>query len=70
MTIPRLELQAAVLAVKVDEIARCELDVSLMESVFWTDSTTVLQYIANAGKRFQTFVANRVAVITSKTVVS
>jgi hypothetical protein len=70
MTIPRLELQAAVLAVKLDEVVSAELDAPLMESVFWTDSTTVLQYIANSDKRFQTFVANRVAVITNRTAIS
>lgn len=32
-------------------------------SVFWTDSTAVLQYIKNEDKRFHTFVANRLAVI-------
>ena len=31
--------------------------------VFWTDSTAVIKYIKNENKRFQTFVANRVAMI-------
>lgn len=39
---------------------RKELDIPLLESVFWTDSTIVLWYLANEDKRFQTFVANRV----------
>jgi hypothetical protein len=31
--------------------------------MFWTDSMAVLQYINNESKRFQTFVANRLAAI-------
>ena len=63
MTIPRLELAAATLAVKVDGALQRELDLILEKSVFWTDSTIVLCYINNASKRFLTYVANRVAVI-------
>ena len=63
MTIPRLELSAAVVAVKIDSMLRQEMRIPLLESVFWTDSTVVLQYIKNTGKRFHTFVANRVSVI-------
>ncbi len=63
MTIPRLELSAAVVAVKMDSMLRKELRLPLSESVFWTDSSTVLQYIKNETARFHTFVANRVAII-------
>ena len=63
MTIPRLELSAAVLAVKLDRSLREELEMKIDESVFWSDSTAVLQYIKNQDKRFHTFVANRLAVI-------
>ena len=67
-TIPRLELQAATLAVRMDELLCDELDVPLLlKSVFWTDSTVVLQYINNVDKRFHTFVANRVAAIHDRT---
>ena len=63
MTIPRLELAAAVLAVKLNKMLQEELDMPIHASVFWTDSMTVLQYIANETRRFHTFVANRLAVI-------
>ena len=63
MTVPRLELSAAVLAVQVDEILRSELEIPLHQSVFWMDSTTVLQYIRNESARFHTFVSNRLTVI-------
>ena len=63
LTIPRLELQAATLAARQDEAIRRELDLELEPSLFWTDSTTVLRYINNEQRRFQTFVANRVTEI-------
>lgn len=63
ITIPRLELSAAVLATRLDRIIRTETTLPIDSSTFWTDSTCVLQYIANKNKRFQVFVANRVAKI-------
>ena len=63
MTIPRLELSAAVLAVRIDRALREELELTIDKSVFWSDSTSVLQYIRNQGRRFRTFVANLLAVI-------
>ena len=63
MTIPRLELSAAVVAVKLDRTLREELEIKIDRSVFWSDSTAVLQYIKNEDKRFHRFFANRLAVI-------
>lgn len=63
VTIPRLELTAPVLAIRVDKMVKAELQLDLQDSCFWTDSNTVLKYINNENRRFQTFVANRVAVI-------
>ena len=63
MTIPRLELAAAVLAVRLDVLLRRELEVPLLSSTFWSDSEIVLSYIKNEGKRYKTFVANRVSEI-------
>jgi hypothetical protein len=63
MTIPRLELSAAALAVKLDSVLLHEFDIHLEDSVFWTDSSLVLQYIENTVKRFHTFVANRIVAI-------
>lgn len=70
VTIPRLELTAAVLAVRVDKMFRKELEMALTQSCFWTDSTSVLKYIGNEDKRFQTYVANRIAFIRRATLVS
>ena len=70
VTIPRLELAAAVLAVRVDRMLRAELELPLDQSTFWTDSTAVLKYIKNEDKRFHIFVANRVITIRDATQVS
>ena len=61
--IPRLELSAATLAVKVNRMIQDELDLKINRVLFWTDSTAILQYIANTTDRFHTFVANRFAII-------
>lgn len=45
VTIPRLELAAAVLAAHVDRMLKREIEIPLMKSVFWTDSTSVLKYM-------------------------
>ena len=68
-TIPRLELQAAVLSVKNDVALREALagQCQLLESHFWTDSQVVLKYIANQSRRFYTFVANRLSIIHAHT---
>ena len=63
MTIPRMELSAAVLATRLDRMMLQELTVNIASSTFWTDSTCVLRYIENKDKRFQTFVANRISSI-------
>lgn len=59
-TIPRLELTAAVVSVKVSDMLKEELGYSDVEEVFWTDSKVVLGYINNEARRFHTFVSNRV----------
>ena len=63
LTIPRLELSAAVLAVRLNSMVVRELDAPVQESYFWTDSTCVLGYINNVDRRFKTFVTNRVSTI-------
>ena len=62
-TIPRLELAAAVVSVKLEKLMQQQLEIPVHESLFWTDSMIVLNYIMNQDKRFHTFVANRVAAI-------
>ena len=63
MSIPRLELSAAVLSVRLDIFLRKELRFNNGSSTFWSDSMAVLHIIRNSRKRFPVFVANRVSVI-------
>ncbi|XP_035980606.1 uncharacterized protein LOC118556656 isoform X5 [Fundulus heteroclitus] len=67
MTIPRMELTAAVLAAKVDKMLKKEIEYPLSATTFWTDSQSVLKYIANDTTRFHTFVANRISFIRNHT---
>ena len=67
LTIPRLELQAAVLTTRLKKMILRELDLPIDKVFMWSDSKTVLQYIANQTKRFHTFVSNRVAEIHETT---
>ncbi|XP_030854473.1 uncharacterized protein LOC115929512 [Strongylocentrotus purpuratus] len=63
VSIPRMELTAANVAVRIDHMIKQELDIPIEETYFWTDSQTVLGYINNSTARYKTFVANRLAVI-------
>ena len=63
VTIPSMELTAAVVSVKLHKFITEQLDLLINKTVFWTDSTIVLQYIRNEGRRFPTFVANRLSII-------
>ena len=51
---------------KVDVLLRNNFGSSLSESVFWTDSMTVLYMIQNSAKRFPVFVSNRLAQIEDR----
>ena len=61
LTIPKLELQGAVMAIRLSNSLAEDLDVS--RTVFWTDAFTVLRYVNNEHRRWKIFVANRVAEI-------
>lgn len=65
MTVPKLELTAATLLIRMNDILVKELDgrLPIDDTMYWTDSMIVLGYIKNNTKRFPTFVANRVAKI-------
>ena len=59
VSIPRLELTAAVLSVKMACTLRKELGIKVAKEIFWTDSQVVLAYIRSNSKRFKVFVANQ-----------
>ena len=60
VTIPRLELVAAVLSVRVSELLRKQLKYDDVKETFWCDSQVTLGYISNDAKKFHVFVANRI----------
>ena len=60
VTMPRLELTAAVVASKIGYVLRKELEYEDLKETYWTDSKTVLGYINNDARRFHVFVGNRV----------
>ena len=67
LTIVRLELQGAVLATRLAQSIESALSTPADKFYFWTDSEVVLGYIGNDSRRFQTFVANRIAEIREST---
>ena len=62
-TVPRLELTAATVSVKIAAMLVEELDIPEMKVYFWIDNKVVLGYIYNERRRFRIFVANRVQII-------
>ena len=60
VTIPHLELVAAVLSVKITALIRRKLDIEWKNKIFCTDSKVVLGYINNNAKKFKIFVANQI----------
>ena len=66
LTIPKLELQASLLASRLRKEVQCALTMKIDKVFMWTDSTTVLQWIHSIEKQ-PVFVANRVAEILELT---
>ncbi|XP_021180355.2 uncharacterized protein LOC110369531 [Fundulus heteroclitus] len=67
LTVPRLELCAAVMAVEMAEIIKEEIDHPIDKTSFYTDSKVVLGYIHNQSRRFYVYVNNRVCRIREST---
>ena len=67
VSIPRLELTAAVLSVKMSSLLRHELKNDNIAECFWSDSKVVLGCIANEARRCHVFGGNRVQQIRDVT---
>ena len=67
VSIPRLELVAAAVSVRVADVLKNELDYERIEEFYWTDSKVVLGFINNESRRFHVYVANRVQLIRDYT---
>ena len=63
LSIPRLELQAALYSVQLRTLIVKEHDLRIDSVTHWTDSVTVLQWLLSADKKQNVFVANRAAEI-------
>ncbi|CAH2210079.1 jg21451, partial [Pararge aegeria aegeria] len=59
LSVPRLELQAAVLAARLADTIVTQHKIKPRNKYFWSDSTTVLHWIRNDARNYQTFVAHR-----------
>ena len=67
LTIPRLELQAAVLAARMYKAISDEMRLQVEKVVFFTDSMIALQWIKTPARTFKPFVSSRVAEIQTLT---
>ncbi|XP_076395364.1 uncharacterized protein LOC143265692 [Megachile rotundata] len=67
LTIPRLELQAALMGTRLATFVEKELDIKISRRVFWSDSTTVISWIRSEPRTRQVFVANRLGEIGENT---
>ena len=59
LTIPKLELQTAVLATRLKVSVLEQLKFRVNKTYFWTDSQITLKYIKNGSKKSPIFVMNR-----------
>ncbi|XP_053691407.1 uncharacterized protein LOC128739932 [Sabethes cyaneus] len=62
-SIPRLELQAAVMGVKLARAIEKNHTIKITRRVFWSDSSTVLSWLRSDQRRFRQYVAFRVTEI-------
>ncbi|XP_051172885.1 uncharacterized protein LOC127289150 [Leptopilina boulardi] len=63
LTVPRLELQSAVMAARLAAFVRKEHNLNIDKVVFWSDSQTALSWIKSDARKYLPFVAHRIAEI-------
>ncbi|XP_047990706.1 uncharacterized protein LOC125229808 [Leguminivora glycinivorella] len=67
VSIPRLELQAAVLGVRLAEAVGNEHDFEIDSRTYWSDARTALAWIRSEPRTYKSFVAHRLAEIEDYT---
>lgn len=67
ISIPHLELTAAVISVNVVSMLNSKLDIKHVQSFYYTDSEIVIGYINNNARHFHTYVGNCVQHIRDRT---
>lgn len=65
MSIPRLELQAGVLGIRICKTVLQNHDLKVSRINYWTDSRTLLYWVNSVERRFKPFVAHRITEILS-----
>ncbi|XP_074040766.1 uncharacterized protein [Leptinotarsa decemlineata] len=67
LSIPRLELQAALMGARLGHFLKKTLDMEISAIWYWSDSKTVLYWIRSEARRFKVFVAQRLGEIQDLT---
>jgi hypothetical protein len=67
LSVPRLELQAALLASRLATTLRHELSAPINNTTLWSDSQTVLGWLRSTHRRYSSFVSHRVGEILDNT---
>ena len=70
ISIPRLELQGAVMATRLHKTLKEEHSIQLGDTIFWTDSRTVLCWLNSDARKYKQFVGHRIGEILESTDVS
>ncbi|CAG7785078.1 unnamed protein product, partial [Allacma fusca] len=63
LSVPRLELQAAVMGVRLARCVKSQIGITIDSLHFWSDSRIVLFWIRSDARRYKQFVANRIGEI-------
>ena len=67
LSIPKLELKAAVLGTKLSLELEKALNLPVRDHVFWTDSMNVLYWVRSHSRKFQTDIGNKISEIHAAT---
>ena len=67
ISVPRLELMAAIVGLRIAETVGQTLSLPKDKWVFWSDSLDVLHWVRGHSRQFKPFVSNRVGEIQTKT---
>ncbi|XP_036341132.1 uncharacterized protein LOC118750502 [Rhagoletis pomonella] len=67
LSIPRLELQAAVLGTRLSKLLVHNHEFKISRVLFWSDSQTVLQWVHSSERKYKPFVGHRISEIVSAT---
>ncbi|XP_075157723.1 uncharacterized protein LOC142230989 [Haematobia irritans] len=63
ISVPRMELMAAVLGLRIAKFLKNEMTIKIQRRIFWTDSKDVLYWINSDTRKFNQFVAVRIGEI-------